>query len=127
MLCDIHTVIDLHKGKTWTTLTSEPITHAKTLTKCAVDLAYLGRGLFVELIPRQTPLSILPNRGEDNVQSVVIGELTEVEKQSFNLVQTTGLGINKGISSASEEAGHKPVMAEPKLSVSDRSKHDLPG
>ena len=80
VLCDIHTIIHLHKGKICTTLEVEPTTHAETLTKCAVHLACLGQGLFIELILHQTPFTVIPldQSEKENVQSIVIGELTEV-------------------------------------------------
>ena len=50
MILDVHTVVHLHNGKIWTMMDSPPDEHSDLISKCLIHVAYLGRGLFVELV-----------------------------------------------------------------------------
>ena len=50
MILDIHTVVHLRNGKIWTTMESPPDDHSDLISKCLIHVAYVGRGLFVELV-----------------------------------------------------------------------------
>ena len=58
---------------------------------CNFHLVYLGRGLFVELMERKRPLTVV----EENVdtKTVVIDELTFDEQDTLNKVIYCGLGF----------------------------------
>ena len=49
LLLDIHTVVHLHNGGIWTTLKMVPNNH-EVISRCLIHLAYLGMGMFVELV-----------------------------------------------------------------------------
>ena len=74
-MLDIHTVVHLSKGIIWTTLKT-PINDHELLKRCPVHLAYLGMGIFVELVERQRPLQILPPElsGNMDTEALIIGE-----------------------------------------------------
>ena len=58
LLLEMHTIVHLGNGKTWTMLAKQGKTH-EDLNHCDMHLAYVGRGLFVELVPRDIPLQIV--------------------------------------------------------------------
>ena len=55
----MHTIVHLGNGKTWSTLAKQGKTHHENLNHCDLHLAYVGRGLFVELLPRDILLQIV--------------------------------------------------------------------
>ena len=102
LLLKMHTIVHLGNGKTWTTLAKQVKIHQDDLSHCDMHLAYVGRGLFVELVPRDTPLQIVLEM--DISQSVVIGDiktLTQEELKTFEQIQKLGLGFGVGSSIAS--------------------------
>ena len=82
LLLEIHTVMSLKNGLTWTTLASPGQTHHDDLKKCEVHLAYMGGGLYVELIELETPLEIVET--SDKTTSILIGELTASEEKAID-------------------------------------------
>ena len=63
-------------------------THKEDIACCDMHLAYVGRGLSVELVPRSTLLQTVESTTTN--QSIVIGEvktLTEDETKAFEQVQ----------------------------------------
>ena len=82
-------------------LTKQGKMHQDDLNHCDMHLAYVGRGLFVELVPRNTPLQIVLEM--DTSQSVVIREiktLTQEELNTFEQIQKLGLEFGVGPSPA---------------------------
>ena len=101
LLLEMHTIVHLGNGKTWTMLTKQGKMHQDDLNHCDMHLAYVGRGLFVELVPRNTPLQIVLEM--DTSQSVVIREiktLTQEELNTFEQIQKLGLEFGVGPSPA---------------------------
>ena len=92
MILDVHTVVHLHNGKIWTTMESPPDDHLDLISKCLIHVAYLGRGLFVELVKRDKPLEVI--KSKDGVLSYVVGELSVMEQASFDKILRTGLGTS---------------------------------
>ena len=88
-----HAVVHLHHGLTWSTLATLGETHQDDIKKCDIHLCYIGRGLFMELVPRDMPLQILSDTA--TVQSLVIGELTIEEGKTYHDILHTGLGVAK--------------------------------
>ena len=78
LLLDIHTAVHLHNGGMWTTLQVVPEDHDSVILHCHMHLAYLGMGIFIELVRRETPLAILPDAVtcRPDIKSIVIGEVT---------------------------------------------------
>ena len=92
MILDIHTVVHLCNGKIWTTMESPPDDHADLISKCLIHVAYVGRGLFVELVKREKPLEVIQSK--DGLLSYVVGELSVMEQSSFDIILRTGLGAS---------------------------------
>ena len=92
MILDIHTVVHLRNGKIWTTMESPPDDHSDLISKCLIHVAYVGRGLFVELVKREIPLEVI--KSKDGVLSYVVGELSVTEQSSFDKILRTGLGTS---------------------------------
>ena len=92
MLLDVHTIVHLRNGKIWMTMESPPDDHVDLLSKCLIHVAYMGRGLFVELVKRENPLEVI--KSKDGSLSYVIGELTVAEQSSFNKILWTGPGAS---------------------------------
>ena len=94
LLLKVHTAVHLKGGKTWCTLASQRKDHAAELEHCAVHLAYVGRGLFVELVESDIPLKVIENTPKS--QSLITGKVKELsaqESKDFNSVLHTGLGV----------------------------------
>ena len=92
MILDIHTVVHLCNGKIWTTMESPPDDHLDLISKCLIHVAYVDRGLFVELVKREKPLEVI--KSNDGVFSYVVGELSVTEQSSFDKILRTGLGTS---------------------------------
>ena len=75
----------------WSTLVDLSQDHHADIQKWKLHLCYVGRGLFVELIERKTPLEIV--KDTEAVQSLIIGELITTKEQTIQLIETAGLGI----------------------------------
>ena len=78
LLLDIHTAVHLHNGGMWTTLQVVPDNHDSMILCCGMHLAYLGMGIFMELVRREIPLTILPATitSRPDIKSIVVGEVT---------------------------------------------------
>ena len=80
LLLDIHTAVHLHNGGMLTTLqvVLDNRDSVSVMLRCCIHLAYLGMGIFVELVRRETPLAILPDAvtGRTDINSIFIGEVT---------------------------------------------------
>ena len=70
---------------------SPPDEHSDLLSKCLIHAAYLGRGLFVELVKCDKPLEII--KSNDGACSYVVGELTIIEQKTLDKTLRTGLGV----------------------------------
>ena len=81
MLFDKHVIVHLRHGLVWSTLEDLSQDHYADLKKCELHLCYVGRGLFVELMERETPLEIV--KDTEAVQSLIIGELSTTEEQTI--------------------------------------------
>ena len=77
MLAEAHTVLHIKNGQIWTTVKDLTDEHRFQLGRCDIHLGYLGRGLFVQLVARETLLQVVET--EDGAKSVV--ELTVSEEK----------------------------------------------
>ena len=75
----------------WSTLADLSQDHYADIQKCELHLCNVGRGVFIELMERKTPLEIV--KDTEAVQSLIIGELSTTEEQTIRLIKTAGLGI----------------------------------
>ena len=90
MILDVHMVVHLCNGKIWTTMDSPPDEHVDLISKCLIHVAYLGQGLFVELVKCEKPLEVI--KSVNGARSYVVGELTIIEQKTFDKMLRTGLG-----------------------------------
>ena len=123
ILFDKHAIVHLRHGLVWSTLEDLSQDHYADLKKCKLHLCYVGRGLFVELMERETPLEIV--KDTETVQSLIIGELSTIEEQTIRLIETAGLGVaiskehdtHTTISSTSSKIASLPSTSKPATSV----------
>ena len=99
LMLDTHTVVHLRNDRLWTTLKDQSLSHNELLRLCNFHLAYLGRGLFVELTKRVQPLTTLEESVD--LKTVVLGELIFDEEETLNRVIYHGLG--DGIDKSKEQ------------------------
>ena len=71
---------------------SPPDEHSDLISKYLIHAAYLGRGLFVELVKHDKPLEVI--KSKNGALSYVVGELTIMEQESFDKTLRTGLGVS---------------------------------
>ena len=71
---------------------SLPDEHSDLISKCLIHAAYLGRGLFVELVKHDKPLEVI--KSKNGALSYVVGELTIMEQETFDKTLRTGLGVS---------------------------------
>ena len=69
---------------------SPPDEHADLISKCLIHVAYLGRGLFVELVKHEKPLGVI--KSVNGACSYVVRELMIIEQNTFDKTLRTGLG-----------------------------------
>ena len=50
MILDVHTIVHLRNRKIWRMMESPPDDHLDLISKCLIHVAYVGQGLFVELV-----------------------------------------------------------------------------
>ena len=103
LLMEMHTIVHLKDGQTWTTLANPNPNHSDDIKCCEIHLVYVGRGLFIELIEHENPLEIVENTEETT--SIIISELTSTEERAIDEVVKLGLGV--GI--MRESKGLKPI------------------
>ena len=90
LLLNIHTAVHLHNGGMWTTLEVVPDDHDFVMLRCHMHLAYLGMGILIELVRRETPLAILPDAvtGRPDIKSIVVGEVTLMKNNTSSSTST---------------------------------------
>ena len=55
LLTDSHCVVHLSRNRIWSSLDDIPCDHAQLMLWCKIHLCYLGKGVFVLLMPREEP------------------------------------------------------------------------
>ena len=91
LLLESHTIVHLKDGLTWSTLAQKGADHSEDLKCCEIHLAYVGRGLYIELIKQEVPLKIVEST--TTTTSVIIGELTSTEEKANEDVVKLSLGV----------------------------------
>ena len=119
LLMEMHCLVHLANGQIWTTLATLSGVHSIDLQKCDIHLAYIGRGIFIELTERAVPLVIAETT--ESTTSLVIGELSATEEHTIEDVMKTGLGV--GLSHPIPEEPHTTKQVP---SASAAKKEDLP-
>ena len=119
LLTEMHCLVHLANGQIWTMLAMLGEAHSTDLQKFELHLAYIGRGLFIELTECAVPLMIAETT--ESTTSLVIGELSATEECTIEDMMKTGLGI--GLTHA---ISHKPHTIKQVPSASAAKKEDLP-
>ena len=91
LLMEMHCLVHLANGQIWTTLATLSGAHSTDLQKCDLHLAYIVRGLFIELTECAVPLVIAETT--ESTTSLVIGELSATEERTIENLMKTGLGV----------------------------------
>ena len=76
MLQDIHATVHLRNGNYWSSMNDPSSDHHTNIDHSHIHLAYLGRGLYIELVKRDTPLKTI---NDDSKDLVVLGTLESDE------------------------------------------------
>ena len=90
MLQDIHAIVHLRNGKYWSSMNEPSSDHHINMEHSRIHLAYLGRGLYIELVKRDTPLQIITEASKD---LIVLGTLESEERSTLDSAINQGLGI----------------------------------
>ena len=90
MLQDVHATVHLRNGKYWTSMKEPSSDHYINIEHSHIHLAYLGRGLYIELVKRDIPLQIITGASKD---LIVLGTLESEERSILDLAMYQGLGL----------------------------------
>ena len=82
--------VHIGDNKIWTSLDNPPDNHQDLLDRCEYHLAYLGHGIFVELVKRQHP--VIEVDSTEDIKVIELGYLTFDEEEMLNSVIYRGLG-----------------------------------
>ena len=89
-------------------LKDEPNKHEEFVQKCSVHLAYAGRGIYIQLVPRVQSLhyeifrvSEQDTEPKEDSKPVIVGCLTAQENETLDTLLNTGLGSPSTAVSAS--------------------------
>ena len=107
ILLEMHTVVHLSGRKIWTTMKNPLPNHEELVSRCTFHLAYMGRGLFVELVPQQHPLIIVENTMDMDIKVIELGVITFDENETLNRVIKKVLGVALG-PETKQDTGKKP-------------------
>ena len=110
MLQDVHATIHLRNGKYWSSMNDPSSDHHINIDHSHVHLAYLGRGLYIELVKRDTPLKII---NDDSKDLIVLGILESDAQATLDLAINQGLGVALDRTAGMSISKHVQVKIEP--------------
>ena len=110
MLQDIHATVHLRNGKYWTSMNEPSCDHYINMERSHIHLAYLGRGLYIKLVKRDTPLQIITGASKD---LIVLGTLESEERSILDSAMNQGLGIALDHTTRASTPQHVQVKTEP--------------
>ena len=90
MLQDVHATVHLRNGQYWSSMNEPNGDHYVNIECSHIHLAYLGRGLYIELVERDVPLQIITGASKD---LVVLGLLESEELSILDSAMYQGLGV----------------------------------
>ena len=117
-LLEIHMIIHLKDGGILTMMENPLDHHGELLACCELHLAYMGHGLFVELVRRKHPL-IIVNQDTD-VKTTELACLTFDEEETLNYIVYHGIGKALGSGdepSRKQESTVPTVKQEPPVNM----------
>ena len=93
ILLETHMAVYLKNGEIWSMLERQPMDHNELLNKCNFHMAYVGRGLFVELTKRKHPIIIVDST--DDIKAIDMCCLTYDESENVDSIIFKGLRFGK--------------------------------
>ena len=90
MLQDVHATVHLRNGQYWLSMNEPSSDHYINIEHSNIHLAYLGRGLYIELVKRDVPLQIITGASKD---LIVLGSLESEEQSILDSAMYQGLGV----------------------------------
>ena len=135
MLHDVHATVHLRNGKYWTSMKEPSSDHYINIERSHIHLAYLGRGLYIELVKRDIPLQIITGATKD---LIVLGTLESEERSILDLAMYQGLGIGldrtpreeppQQVQVKKEHSAITPSSANPTISIDSNApaEHTMP-
>ena len=118
MLQDIHATVHLRNGKYWSSMNDPSGDHQTNIDHSHIHLAYLGRGLYIELVKRDTPLQIINDELKD---LIVLGTLESDEQVTLDLAINQGLGVAQDRTVDTNISKHAHIKIEPSSPSSPKS------
>ena len=112
MLQDVHATIHFRNGKYWTSMNEPSCDHYINMERSHIHLAYLGCGLYIELVKRDIPLQIITGASKD---LIVLGTLESEERSILDSALNQGLGIALDHTTRVGTPQHVQVKTEPSL------------
>ena len=110
MLQDVHATVHLRNGKYWTSMNKPSCDHYINMEHSHIHLAYLGCGLYIELVKRDLPLQIITGASKD---LIVLGTLESEERSILDSALNQGLGIALDHTTRVGTPQHVQVKTEP--------------
>ena len=74
MLLETHVAVHIKDNKIWTSMDNPTDNHQDLLDRCEFHLAYLGCGIFIELVKSQHPLIVVDST--EDIKMIELGCLT---------------------------------------------------
>ena len=91
-------MVHLNENRYWSTLLDEPDTHDDFLLRCDLHLAYIGKGIYAQLVPRlelmDYAIFIIAQPEEPlgmDMKPLIVGSLTADEDKTLNYLLNTGI------------------------------------
>ena len=87
---DVHTTVHLRNDQYWSSMNEPNGDHYVNIEHSHIHLAYLGRGLYIELVERDVPLQIITGASKD------LGVLGSLKSEELSILDSTmyqGLGV----------------------------------
>ena len=126
----MHCVVHLNEGHYWSTLFEEPKAHDEFVLRCSVHLAYIGNGIYVQLVLRTTPMDytifgLTQATDEPETKPFIVGSLMSEENEALNYLLNTG--INPKPEHWIPSASARSEMDIPRVEKELRTFHHLAG
>ena len=93
ILLETHMAVHLKNGEIWSMLERQPMDHSELLNKCNFHMAYVGRGLFIELTKRKHPIVIVDST--DDIKAIDVCCFTYDELETVDSIIFKGLRFGK--------------------------------
>ena len=107
----VHCVVHINENCYWSTLNDKPDNREDFMQRCNVHFAYVGRGIYAQLILRTTPMDyaifgITQSLDDQEVETkpLILGSLTSEESKTLDCLWDIGLSPPSRSKSSSPSA-----------------------